>query len=111
VCPHGRRLVCFARHEDGDRRVGSGLCPDCYDYQAQVVWNLQAGELWRRTSEAIHKYLRRLAKRRGIDPATIRLSFGKAAEYQNRAAVHFHVIMRLDGKDPNSNAEFPDDAS
>jgi hypothetical protein len=72
------------------------------------VWNLQAGELWRRTSEAIHKYLRRLAKRRGIDPATIRLSFGKAAEYQNRAAVHFHVIMRLDGKDPNSNAEFPD---
>jgi hypothetical protein len=73
VCLHGRRRVCFARHEEGDRRVGSALCPDCYDYPAQVVWNLQAGELWRRTSEAIHKYLHRLARRRGIDPATVGL--------------------------------------
>jgi hypothetical protein len=72
------------------------------------VWNLQAGELWRRTTIAIHKYVRRLARARGIDPATIRLSFGKVAEYQNRAVVHFHAIMRLDGKDPHNNAEFPD---
>jgi len=82
VCPHGRRLVCFARHEDGDRRVGSGLCPDCYDYQAQVVWNLQAGELWRRTTIAVRRALESdpsdglallldKAITVGVDPATV----------------------------------------
>jgi hypothetical protein len=101
VCPHGRKLVCYARHEDADTCLGAPLCPDCYDYDAQVVWNLQAGELWRRTSELLRKRLRRLAKQRGIDPATVRLSFGKAAEMQRRAVVHFHAIARLDGADPD----------
>jgi hypothetical protein len=65
-----------------------------------VVWNLHAGELWRRTGEAIRKYLRRLARQRGIDPDRIRLSFGKAAEMQRRGVVHFHAIIRLDGAIP-----------
>jgi hypothetical protein len=103
-CPHGRSLVCFARHEDADQVVGSGLCRDCYDHDAQVVWNLNAPELWRRTSENIRKYLRRLAKARGVDPKTVRLEFGKAAEMQRRAAVHYHAIIRLDGRDPNNRA-------
>jgi hypothetical protein len=100
VCPHGVRLVCYARHEDTDRQLGTPLCLDCYDHAGQVVWNLQAGELWRRTGEAIRKYIRRLARARGIDPDTIRLSFGKAAEMQRRAVVHFHAIIRLDGAIP-----------
>ncbi|WP_203704413.1 replication initiator [Asanoa iriomotensis] len=116
-CEHGRRLVCFARHADSDRALGTPLCLDCYDHDAQVVWNLQAGELWRRTTIAINRYMRRLARERGIPDvqvvtvrdgkvrvrsvAPFRLSFGKAAEMQRRAAVHFHAIIRLDGFDPD----------
>ena len=35
----------------------------------------------------------------GVPP--FRLSFGKAAEMQRRAAVHYHAIIRLDGVDPD----------
>jgi hypothetical protein len=99
-CEHGTPLVCFARHDPDDRRLGTPMCLDCYDHAAQVVWNLQAGELWRRTTEQLRKRLRRLARHRGIDPDRVKLSFGKAAEMQRRAVVHFHAIIRLDGVDP-----------
>jgi hypothetical protein len=114
VCPHGVKLACFARHATDDNRLGTPLCLDCYDHDGQVVWNLMAGELWRRTTIAINRYIRRLARARGIrnvpvvSPKTgkvrwvcpVRLSFGKAAEMQRRAVVHFHAIIRLDGFDP-----------
>jgi hypothetical protein len=102
VCPHGARLACFARHEETDARLGTPLCLDCYDHNAQVVWNLEAGELWRRTTENLRKWLRRTAKQRGIDPERVTLSFGKAAEMQRRAVVHYHAIIRLDGRDPDN---------
>jgi hypothetical protein len=102
VCTHGVRLACFARHEQGDARLGTPLCLDCYDHNAQVVWNLEAGELWRRTTENLRKWLRRTAKQRGIDPDRVKLSFGKAAEMQRRAVVHYHAIIRLDGRDPDN---------
>jgi hypothetical protein len=90
---------------------------DCYDYPGHVVWNLQAGELWRRTTIAINRYIRRLARQRGIPEHRVyypdkdgnsrsrlvpawRLSFGKAAEMQRRAVIHFHAIIRLDGNNP-----------
>jgi hypothetical protein len=114
-CPHGHPLACFARHADTDAQLGTPLCLDCYDHNAQVVWNLNAGELWRRTTIAINRYLRRLARQRGIPfipvltsngkprwVAPLRLSFGKAAEMQRRAVVHFHAIIRLDGFDPHN---------
>jgi hypothetical protein len=118
VCPHGVRLACFARHDNDDTRLGTPLCLDCYDHDAQVVWNLEAGELWRRTTIAVNRYLRKLARQRGIPEwrvsymdkrgrvrtkqvAPWRLSFGKAAEMQRRAVVHFHAIVRLDGYDPS----------
>ncbi|GAA4456145.1 replication initiator [Phytohabitans houttuyneae] len=113
VCPHGTRLLCFVRHDNDDARLGSPLCLDCYDHDAQVVWNLQAGELWRRTTIAINRQLRRLVATRGIPHVPtvsvngrvrtvppVRLSFGKAAEMQRRGVVHFHAIVRLDGIDP-----------
>jgi hypothetical protein len=112
-CPHGARLACFARHADTDAVLGTPLCLDCYDYDAHAVWNLTAGELWRRTTIAINRYIRRLARSRGIPfipvptsrgrvrwVAPLRLSFGKAAEMQRRGAVHFHAIIRLDGYNP-----------
>lgn len=111
TCPHGHPLACFTRHRRDDPQLGHPLCPDCYDYAAAVVWNNQAGELWRRTKQAIERHLGRIACRRGlftwaIDSnghrrrvPLIRLSHGKCAEYQARGAVHFHVLLRLDGID------------
>ena len=108
TCPHGRPLACYRRHSPGDERLGQPLCPDCYDYPAHVVWNAAAGELWRRTKQDIERHLTDLAWDRyaageidlpplGENQPPIRLSHGKAAEYQVRGAVHFHVLFRLDG--------------
>jgi hypothetical protein len=116
ACAHGVRLVCFARHEPGDSNLGIPVCLDCYDHDAQAVWNIAAGELWRRTTIAVNRYIRRLARSRGVpdvpvvSPRTgkvrwvcpVRLSFGKAAEMQRRGVVHFHAIIRLDGYDPDN---------
>jgi hypothetical protein len=98
TCPHGRPLACFTRHRRDDPDLGQPLCPDCYDYPAHVVWNNQAGELWRRTKQAIERRLNQTARRRRL-PYGVRVSHGKAAEYQARGAVHFHVLLRLDGLD------------
>jgi hypothetical protein len=113
TCCHGRPIACWRRHAADDALLGQPLCPDCYDYPGHVVWNNSAGELWRRTKQDIERHLAALARRRGIPfhrVATvdgkyrlvppIRLSHGKAAEYQARGAVHFHVLLRLDGVDP-----------
>jgi Replication initiator protein, pSAM2 len=117
VCPHGVRLACYARHDHDDRRPGTPLCLDCYDHDAQAVWNLMAKELWRRTTITIVRYLHRISRSRGIPDRPVvtqdktgrtritqkppfRLSFGCAAEMQRRGVVHFHAIIRLDGIDP-----------
>jgi hypothetical protein len=117
ICPHGRPLSCYARHAPGDPLTGQPLCPDCYDHDSHVVWNNAAGELWRRTKQAADRYLAALARRRGIPfvrvpcgngryrlVPPVRLSHGKAAEYQARGAVHFHALARLDGTDPSDLA-------
>jgi hypothetical protein len=103
--------VCFARHERDDTRLGEPMCLDCYDYHRQAVWNNQAGELWRRTTLAITRTIRRAAKRRGIHTATVKVSYGKVAEMQRRAVVHFHAVIRLDGtttEDPSVILPPPD---
>jgi hypothetical protein len=121
VCEHGTPIVCFARHDRHDPRLGQPLCPRCYDYRAHVVWNNAAGELWRRTKQAIERHLGQLARHRGVPPVLVRdskgnyravsplrVSHGKAAEYQARGAVHFHILLRLDGFDPgNPDAIIP----
>jgi hypothetical protein len=115
-CMHGQPAVCFARHEPDDPVLGEPLCPDCYDHDHQVVWNLHAGELWRRTKQAIERQLWLLAKARGIvvqvvtadgrrrSLCPVRVSHGKAAEFQARGAIHFHTLIRLDGVDPDDPA-------
>jgi hypothetical protein len=99
-CVHGTAAACYARHDPSDRSLGTPLCLDCYDYRAQVVWNLHAGELWRRTRIGIERHLRHTAAGLGIDPDTVKVSYGKAAEMQRRGVAHFHAIVRLDGADP-----------
>ncbi|WP_406036420.1 plasmid replication initiator protein [Micromonospora sp. NBC_00898] len=113
-CQHGQPAVCFARHDADDPQLGQPLCLDCYDHDHQVVWNGFAGELWRRTKQAIERRLAALCRRRGIPHVQVvsdsgkirrvppvRVSHGKVAEMQRRGAVHFHALLRLDGVDPD----------
>jgi hypothetical protein len=110
LCDHGLPAVCWARHESIDAALGRPLCLDCYDHDHQVVWNLYAAELWRRTTIAIDRHLARLCRQRRISFHTVvtaagkvrhippvRITCGKVAEYQSRGAVHFHALIRLDG--------------
>jgi hypothetical protein len=106
--------VCFARHDADDQQLGQLLCLECYDHDHQAIWNYYSGELWRRTKQAIERHLAALCRRRDIPSARIvsdsgrarsiapvRVSHGKVAEMQRRGAVHFHVLLRLDGVDPD----------
>jgi hypothetical protein len=102
VCPHGRLMSCTQRHNDTSPVVGRPLCLDCYDHSHHVVWNCQAGELWRRTMETLNKMLARLGKHYGTK---FRASYGKVAEYQLRGTVHFHALIRVDQVDLDA----PDD--
>jgi Replication initiator protein, pSAM2 len=96
-CPHGRRDGCWHRHDEDDPRLGQPLCPSCYDAEAQVLWNALAPELWRRTTIALQ---RALAREVGVGEAElrrlVRISYAKVAEFQNRGAIHFHAVIRLD---------------
>jgi hypothetical protein len=96
-CPHGRPAWCFRRHPPDDPELGRPLCPECVDYDAQVLWNATAPELWRPTTI----YLRRaLARQLSTSPTAlgrlVRVSYAKVAEYQARGAIHFHAAIRLD---------------
>jgi len=98
LCPHGVDLACNRMHREGEHCLGQPLCLDCYDHAGQVVWNAYAGELWRRTAQAIRRTLDGLAKSHGVKT---RLSYAKVAEFQARGVAHFHALMRLDGVDPD----------
>ena len=96
-CPHGRDISCPVRHADSDPRLGRALCPDCYDYQAAVLFNAHAGVLWRRFTTYLPRHLARLT---GFTQqrlrALVRVRYVKVAEYQARGVVHFHAVIRLD---------------
>ncbi|MET8131463.1 replication initiator [Streptomyces sp. NPDC005251] len=98
ACEHGRRLGCGAVHETADPLVGQPLCADCYDYAGHVLWHAHAGPLWDRFVIGVRRHL---ASSVGITqsrfPEHARLSFARVAEYQKRAAVHVHAVVRLDG--------------
>lgn len=100
VC-HPRRTgpACWRRHSAGDPAIGQPIDPDSYDYTGHVLWHAHAGDLWARFTI----YLRRaLARRAGLTHAafnrTARVAFAKVAEYQQRATVHFHAVIRIDGR-------------
>ncbi|MET8966350.1 replication initiator [Streptomyces sp. NPDC004074] len=104
TCEHGSSSGCGAVHAPDDPIVGQPLCPDCYDYVGHVLWHAHAAKLWDRFVIDVR---RRLASSAGLVQSHFsryaRLSFARVAEYQKRAAVHVHVVVRLDG--PNG----PDD--
>ncbi|MEV0225863.1 replication initiator [Streptomyces sp. NPDC050704] len=105
-CDHGRRFGCGAVHAPDAPVVGQPLCADCYDYTAHVLWHAHAGKLWDRFVIGVRRQLATsadLVQSRFPDHA--RLSFARVAEYQRRAAVHVHAIVRLDG--PNGPTDEP----
>ncbi|GGO49687.1 replication initiator [Streptomyces lasiicapitis] len=97
-CEHGRPQGCDLAHTDRDSLVGLPLCVDCYDYVGHVLWHAHAGRLWDRFTTGVRRHLATVA---GIPRsrlgAHVVVSFAKVAEYQQRAAVHFHAVVRLDG--------------
>jgi hypothetical protein len=89
---------CGQYHHDDDPSLGSPLRPGRYDYIGAVLWQAHAGVLWSRFCTRLRRELARAAGIRVRDfPAVARLSYGKVAEYQRRALVHFHAVVRLDG--------------
>ena len=103
-CEHGRLLGCGLAHADNDPLAGLPLCADCYDYVDHVLWHAHAGLLWDRFATAVRRYLASVA---GIPRSKLAghllVSFAKVAEFQKRAAVHFHAVVRLDGPDGPSS--------
>ena len=96
-CLHGRDISCPRRHGEDDPRLGRPLCCDCYDYDAAVLFNAYAGDLWRRFTTYLPRCFARLA---GLGVTAlrdrVRIRYVKVAEYQARGVVHFHAIIRLD---------------
>ena len=96
-CPHGRDISCPTRHHETDPRLGQPMCPDCYDYQAAVLFNAYAADLWRRFVTYLPRRLARAGRGHPEDAARqVRIRFVKVAEYQARGVVHFHAVIRLD---------------
>jgi hypothetical protein len=97
--PHGK-VRCRLRHRSDDPVLGQPLDPDRYDYVGAVIWNALSTRLWARTVQLVNRHAARLL---GIPqrtwPEVGRVSVAKVAEYQGRGVVHFHAIMRLDGRE------------
>ena len=45
-CPHGRDISCPCHHHEDDPRLGTPMCPECYDYAGHVEFNALAPETW-----------------------------------------------------------------
>jgi hypothetical protein len=107
-CEHGRDISCPVRHAETDPRLGRPMCPDCYDYEAAVLFNLHAADLWRRFTTYLPRHLARLA---GVTGRRLRAELGirfvKVAEYQARGVVHFHAVIRLDASTKDGYAPPP----
>jgi hypothetical protein len=104
-CPHGRPQSCFVHHAEAEESVGTPLCPDCYDYEGQVLHNALTPELWRRMSIYVPRHLARVLGVTQVElKRRLRVSYVRLAEFQRRGAIHLHVIVRLDtadGGDPD----------
>lgn len=94
ICSHGRPAFCAQRHRESDSCLGRPLCPVCYDYEHQAVWNAFVPVLWARTIDRLTRLLHRHAKATGV---TVKLRYAKVAEFQARGVVHLHAIFRFDG--------------
>lgn len=110
-CVHGVPSSCSRVHTVDDPDVGTPLCHRCYDYTGHVLWHAHLPELWRRTVIYLYRVLAGLASERSGRPVNVRsvrrllrVSYVKVAEWQKRAAIHLHAVIRLDGVNPDDPA-------
>ena len=96
-CHHGRDLFCPESHAEPDEVVGTPLCPDCYDYEAAVMFNASVTALWHRVTIYARRHLAYVMGMTERQLRTeVRLSYLKVAELQARGVVHLHAIVRAD---------------
>ena len=108
-CPHGRDISCPVRHSEHDPRLGRPMCPDCFDYEAAVLFNLHATALWRRFVTYLPRHLARVTGVTGKRlKAELAIRFVKVAEYQARGVIHFHAVIRLDARTKEGFTPPPD---
>jgi hypothetical protein len=93
-------------HAEDDPRLGEPICPRCFDYEHNVLWNALAPKLWRYTSNQLPRELARLLGVKQCD-LDVRVSYVKVAEFQRRGALHFHCVLRLDGIGKDGELEAP----
>jgi hypothetical protein len=110
-CPHGKPLWCNVIHRADEPEVGQPLCAECYDYTGHVLFNWHAPELWRRFTIALRRAVAAHLRRGGVDPGVLRVSFVKVVEYQRRAVVHYHTLIRLDPTDNDDSTTGESDAA
>lgn len=95
-CPHDRPRRCGTQHRAGAPLVGSPLCGECYDYPGHVLFSWHAPELWHRFTITLRRNLRRALRDREAAPNSVRLSYVKIVELQQRGIPHYHAVVRLD---------------
>ncbi|GAB3236397.1 replication initiator protein RepSA [Glycomyces halotolerans] len=101
-----RPCACGEWHSEHDTRLGQAIDLDTYDFEAAVLWQAHAGQLWHRFTIALRRELARIGGLKVAELAkAVRLSYSKVAEYQRRGMVHFHAAIRLDG--PEGPADSP----
>jgi hypothetical protein len=97
-CQHGRPTGCPRWHAADDPEIGQPLCPDCYRDADHVVWQWWAPALWQRFNIDLKRALARtLGVPRDELGTVATVQYAKVAEFQQRGAVHFHALIRLDG--------------
>ena len=107
-CRHGKSLSCMEIHAEHDLLAGQPFCADCYDYDAHVIWQWWAPELWRRFTIALPRHIAKcLGVTKGQARRLVRVSFAKVGEYQARGVIHFHAIIRLDGPPADDESHPP----
>ena len=110
LCEHGRPRRCTEHHDADDARIGQPLCPDCYDYEGQTVWQWHCPELWRRFTIRLRRLVAtHLGMSEKASRDLLRVQFAKVGEYQKRGAIHLHALVRLDGA-PTDQEPFPSPA-
>ncbi len=107
VLPARPRHLLPARHAEDDPRLGRPMCPDCYDYESAVVFNLPpptCGAGSPPTCPATSPVAGVTGKELR---AELSIRFVKVAEYQARGVVHFHAIFRLDANTEDASCRRP----
>lgn len=97
---HPRRsgLSCRRYHRADDPLIGQPLDPESYDYVQHILWQSNAGELWRRFIIHLRHHLASAAGLTRTEfSQQVKISYSKVAEFQARGVVHFHAVIRLDG--------------